>query len=459
MSFDASHLLYLAKSAAVLVAAALVFRVRVWPAVVWGLTFVAGVLSICVLGSVFAALGTDHRAGIDYRIFWGAGSDVWAGINPYAAERFAEHPFLHPPSALPLFATFALLPFRASFLLWSILNVVACAGLITLGQRTLAAQERLDVHPPGGTGPAWQLPEVVVLALTCALMISDASLLTLALGQLSIMAAVVLLGALAAQARGRMIAAGVLLALATAKVGTMLPFLLLFLRKTDWRTWVALAVTTLALCLATVPAAELPGRLATVLDRIKQLEAPGQVNDYSFEGTQPENILGFEHAFYRLGLRDRTVIRLAQYSSVLLLGAWVARQVVGRHRLPRAAACALVALYSTVFLYHRAYDTVILAPALVYCAGEARRAGGRSRWLFAGGAVAVLLVLNLDVGFLRALTRLSLNWGAWGRVVQALVLPYGTWLILLTMVLLVRGARAARAEAIAPLPHTAGAAA
>jgi hypothetical protein len=272
------------------------------------------------------------------------------------------------------------------------------------------------------------------------------------------MAAAVLLGALAAQARGRMIAAGVLLALATAKVGTMLPFLVLFLRKTDWRAWVALAVTTLALCLATVPAAELPGRLATVLDRIKQLEAPGQVNDYSFEGTQPENMLGFEHAFYRLGLRDRTAIRLAQYAGVLLLGAWVARQVVGHDRLPRAAACSLVALYSTVFLYHRAYDTVILAPALVYCAGEARRAGWRSRWLFAGGAVAVLLVLNLDVGFLRALTRLSQSWGAWGRVAQALVLPYGTWLILLTMLLLVRGARAAREEAASPLPHPAGAA-
>jgi hypothetical protein len=459
MSLDPSHLLYLTKAAAAAVAVALVFRVRVWPAVVWGLAAFSGVLVLCVLYSVFCALAVDQRAGIDYRFFWGAGNDIWAGLDPYGADGFAERPFLNPPSVLPLFAAFALLPFRASFLLWTALNVVACAGLIALAQRTLAAQERLDARPPGGDGPAWQLPQVVVLGLTSALMISDASLLTLALGQLSVMAAVAVLAALAAQARGRMIAAGVLLALATAKVGTMLPFLLLFLRKADWRAWVALAVTTLALCLAAVPAAELPGRLATMLDHIRQLEAPGQVNDYSFEGTQPENILGFEHAFYRLGLRDRTAVRLAQYAGVLLLGAWVARHVVGRDRLPRAAACSLVALYSTVFLYHRAYDTVILAPALVYCAGEARRAEGRARWLFAAGAVAILLVLNLDVGFLRALTRLSLSWGTWGRVVQALVLPYGTWLILLTMLLLVRGARAARTEAASSLPHAAGAAA
>jgi hypothetical protein len=440
MSLDLSHVLYLAKGAAVLVAAALIFRVRVKPGLVWGVAAVGGVLVLCTLYSVFCALGTDQRAGIDYRIFRAVGSDVWAGVDPYAADRFAEHPFLNPPSALPLLAAFALLPFQTGFLIWGALNLLGCASLIAFARGTLAAQERLAGPAAGEPEPSWALPEVVLLGLTCALMVSDASLLAIALGQVSIMAAVALLAALAAQARGRPVAAGVLLALATVKVGTMLPFLLLFLRRADWRAWVALAVTTLALCLATVPATELPSRLATLFDRSQQLAAPGQVNDYSFEGTQPENILGFEHAFYRLGLRDRTTIRLAQYAAVLLLGAWVVRQLLGR--LPRAAACALVALYSTVFLYHRVYDAVILALPLVYSAGQARLASGRARYLFAGCAVAVLLVLNLNVDLLRLLTRLSLEWGGWGRAVQAVVLPYATWLILLAMLLLVRGARA-----------------
>ena len=125
MSLDPSHLLYLTKAAAAAVAVALVFRVRVWPAVVWGLAAFSGVLVLCVLYSVFCALAVDQRAGIDYRFFWGAGNDIWAGLDPYGADGFAERPFLNPPSVLPLFAAFALLPFRASFLLWTALNVVA----------------------------------------------------------------------------------------------------------------------------------------------------------------------------------------------------------------------------------------------------------------------------------------------------------------------------------------------
>ncbi len=437
------------KGTVVLIAAALILRVRVKPGLMWGLAVVTGVLVVCMTCSVFFALGSDHRAGIDYRIFWGAGNDVWAGIDPYGADRFAELPFPHPPNVLPFFAAFALLPFPTSFLVWTAFNVVACVALVPLTQAALMAQDRLDGSAVPNPKPSWRLPEVVLFGLTCALILSDASLLTLALGQFSIMAAVALLAALAAQARGRPVAAGVLLALATVKVGTMLPFLLLFLRKEDWRTWVALALTTLALCLATVPATELPGRLMTVLDRIEQLQAPGQVNDYTFEGTQPENILGFESAFYRVGLRDRTVIRLAQFAAVLALGAWVARQVIGPRRLPRAAACALVALYSTLFLYHRSYDTVILVLPLVYCAGQARLGQGRVRWQFAACAIALLFVLNLNVEFLREATRLSLTWGAWGRVVQAVVLPYGTWLIVLAMVLLVSNRRGFKPRALA----------
>jgi hypothetical protein len=443
MDFDLAYILYLAKAAAVLVAAALIFRVRFKPAVVWWVAGAAGVVVLCSLYSLFSALGADPRIGMDYRIFWGAGCDVWAGVNPYAPDRFAEHPFLQPPSALPLFAAFALLPFLPGYIAWAVLNLAASAALVPLALRTLSGQKQLD-GPLAAEGSALSagLPEVVLLALASALAVSDASMLTTGLGQLSLLAAVVLAAALAAQARGWPVAAGALLALATVKVATMLPFLLLFARRADWRAWAAMGVTTLALCLAAGNPLDLPARLAALPERIGQLEAPGQVNDYSFEGMQTDNIVGFEHAFYRLGLRDRTVIKVGQYAAVLLLGAWVAWQVHGRDRLPRAAACSLVALYSTVFLYHRNYDTVILALPLVYSAGRARLARGRARWLFAAGATAILLVLHLNVDLLRTVRRLSLEWGVWGRIVQAVVLPYATWLILLAMALLVWGSRA-----------------
>jgi hypothetical protein len=443
MNFDLAYLLYLAKAAAVLIAAALTLRARIKPAVVWGIAGMVGVVILCLLYSLFDVFGGNPVFGKDYQIFWGVGRDVWAGVNPYAPDRFDEHPFLHPPSALPLFAVFALPPFPPGYIAWSVLNVVAAIALVPLALRTLSAQQRLDGPLAAGRGVlSAGVPELVVLALTCALVASDASMLTLYLGQLSLFAAVVLIAALAAQARGWPVVAGALLALATVKVATMLPFLLLFARKADWRAWAAMGVTTLALCLAAGNPLDLPARVAAVPERIGQLEAPGQINDYSFEGKQPDSILGFEHAFYRLGLRDRTVIKVGQYAAVLLLGAWVAWQVLGRDRLPRAAACSLVALYSTVFLYHRTYDTVVLALPLVYCAGRARLASGRARWLFAACATAILLVLHLNIDVLKTVRVLSLEWGVWGRIVQAVVLPYATWLILLAMALLVWGARA-----------------
>jgi hypothetical protein len=221
----------------------------------------------------------------------------------------------------------------------------------------------------------------------------------------------------------------------------MLPFLLLFLRKTDRRTWATLAATVLGLCLVTGSLTDLPGRCATILERIKQLEEPGQVNDYSFEGPRNENMLGFDHAFYRLGLRDRGLLRAAQYLALAVLGGWVASEVLRKDRLPRAAACSLVALFSVVFLYHRSYDTLILALPFAYSAARARSVRGRGRYLFAGCALAILMVWYLDIGLLRALQEVSLNGGGWGRLVQAVVLPYATWLVVLAMIALVAAAR------------------
>lgn len=50
----------------------------------------------------------------------------------------------------------------------------------------------------------------------------------------------------------------------------------------------------------------------------------------------------------------------------------------------------------------------------------------------------VIAVLYINSGYLRTLTQWSLDQGAWGRLVQAAILPYITWLILLAMVLTVR---------------------
>jgi hypothetical protein len=283
----------------------------------------------------------------------------------------------------------------------------------------------------------------VLAALGAVLLISPAGLAGVLLGQLSILEAVALLAALLAQARGRPAWAGAALALATVKAPTMLPFLLLFLRRADWRAWVSLAAVSLALCLATGSPPALPGRALTLLGRINEMQAPGMVNDYSFDGPKHTDMMGFAHALYRLGLRDRAAIDMGQYAVVLLLGAWVARQVLARGRLGRAAACSLVALYATVFLYHRTYDTVILVVPLVYCAARAGLSRGAARWLLAACAAVILLVLYLDANLLTRVARISFEAGTWGQVLQAAVLPGATWLIVLAMILLAWGARLA----------------
>src|SRR5262249_15425979 len=103
-------------------------------------------------------------------------------------------------------------------------------------------------------------------------------------------------------------------------------------------------------------------------------------------------------------------------------------------RVPRPAACSMVALLSVVFLYHRNYDTVILALPLVYCTGSARVRSGLPRLVFALSATAVLLVLELNIGLMVALRKASSGCGLPGRVVQAVVLPYATGLVVGAMI-------------------------
>jgi hypothetical protein len=281
----------------------------------------------------------------------------------------------------------------------------------------------------------WRLPPLAIAGLAICVAFSDDSLMGFYVGQFNVFVAVMLLAALAAQGKGRPVWAGAWLFLATAKFGTMLPFLLLFLRKADRCTWLVLAGLVIGSCALTGRLTDLPGRAATMADRIDELSAPGKVNDYSYDGPRSDSIIGFEPLFYRLGLRDRATIRNLQYVAVLALGAAVAYLVV-RMGLPRPVACALVSLYSTVFLYHRDYDMVILVLPLVYCVCQARADACRAPWLVTITGLFVMAILYLNAFLLGPLAKSSLDWGVWGRLVQATVLPYATWLILAAMLTL-----------------------
>ena len=383
--------------------------------------------------------------GFDYRIFWRFGAATWAGQDIYSASSALEP--VYPPTALPLFAAVAALPFRASFALFTAFNIAACVALPAYARRVLAAQGAAFDRLGGDGSAAGSLSTPALAMLSVALAASESSLVgILSVGQLSVLAAVLLVAALDAQARRRPVVAGVLLAIATVKPTAMLPFLLLFLRRGDVRSWVALAATCLVMLAATGHLASLRDDLAVLSARVAKYAAPGQVNDYTFGGTQSHTIIAFNHALYRVGLWDRDTIRIGQAAALLATGLWVG-WLVAFARIPRAAACSLVALYSMTFLYHRAYDATALALPLTYLTGRATSTPGRARWAFALGAISVLFVLYLKPDSLRYLMHRSFDWGAWGRLIQAAVLPYGLWLTLLAMGLLVYGEAIGRAKA------------
>jgi hypothetical protein len=420
---------HLVKLAVVSTSVAVVAGLRIKAVQIRWVSFAAALLLLFYVMILFKAMIPP-----DYHIFWRAGRDVWRGIDPYAPAQFATNPFLNPPTALPLFAAFAILPFVPSFVLWTLGNIVICLALPAFSLRVLRAQGGQNT----GIGHKRTIdvdviPVTHLVIMAAALVVSDAFIRGLFAGQLGLLTAFLLIAALEAQGRGRPIVAGVCLALATIKVVTMLPFLLLFHRRSDVPAWISLGGVCLVLCLATGRLDALPGRLTNMAHRIEALSAPGKVNDYSFEGTQNESLIGFDHLFFCLGLRDRALIRWLQYLGVASVGLWVAWQVLFAGR-SHSAACSLIALYAMVFLYHRDYDTPILTLPLVFCVCRARNETGAVRHLFTASSIAIHAIFYMNLTLLMFLTGKSQTWGVAGRLIQATILPYATWLILLTMV-------------------------
>src|SRR5262245_868465 len=77
----------------------------------WGVT-VTGVAATAVRCVDLAFITRAFPA--DISVFWRVGRDVRAGLDPYGPDVFWGHPFLNPPSALPMFAAFAAVPLRAA---------------------------------------------------------------------------------------------------------------------------------------------------------------------------------------------------------------------------------------------------------------------------------------------------------------------------------------------------------
>jgi hypothetical protein len=392
-----------------------------------GAAVVAGFGTVAFVACVLAEPG----GGQDATIFWRAGWAAREGVNPYT------DPFLlTPPPALPLFALLALPPLEVALRLWMVLNIPGCLALVEGARRALKAQE-----------PDWDLSLPAAGVLTAALILSFAARYGLELGQMAVFATLCLLAALYLQGRGQPAWAGVFLALAVVKTATLLPFLLLFLRKKDWPARAALAAAGLGLALAATHPADLVGRCRQCLDNIAAFGQAGGFNDYSYANPSAAEIFGLDHALYRLGVCDRGVIAASQFAALGLLGAalaWLFRKPA----VPRGAACAIAACCSGLCLYHRIYDMVVLVLPLAYCAGRVAAGRGVCRALHSFAGIAVLGVLYLRLTALREITRTAPDHTDLGsRLLHALVLPYGTRLLLAALFALVAGTFVPRRQA------------
>jgi hypothetical protein len=373
----------------------------------------------------------------DYRCFVEAGDYVLSGRNPYDIQAVA-----YPPTSFPIFALFAALPRAYSAKIWMVVNVVAAILLVPLARIALAAQDR-DSRSV--------LPEPSVWALAAIVSLSIPVHFAMNLGQLAIFVAFCLLAALYCQAQRQAVLAGIFLAFATVKVHTLIPILILFLRKSDLRTWISLAVTTTLLCLSTSSISEFPGRMLDEFRNVTELSAAGKVNDYSFDNPYDHMIIGFDRTLYCLGLRDRSVIRWAQVMILVAIAAWLACLALRPRRFPRKALCAMVALYAMIFFYHRTYDMTILALPLVYAATGMKADRLLERWLSFALFIMIILLMYVHSMLAKLAVQKVMEFQpVLGYLGQAILLPYATWLILLSMASIALGAAQVVSETLAP---------
>lgn len=361
----------------------------------------------------------------DFAVFYRAGQEAAAGRDPYLYA--GEDVFLNPLPALGAFRLASMNPLAVLGTVWSVVTAVLTCALIPLANRILALGQNDDCGSPA------PLTGDVAALLGAAMVNSNASIWGHRLGQLSTLTALALLLAVWARQKSRPGLAGVCLALAAIKPATTLPFLVLFLRKGDRPAWVGMVAVSLGLSLAAAAPSEWPALVRHNMQQIKSSAEPGKINDYGFQQEISSDILAFDHLFYRLGIRDRGLISLVHLAAVGALLGWL---LALRDRRPFVATAALVATGAMLVLYHRIYDSVLLALPLACGASIALKATGRRRFLAIASVGLLLAVTDQPRSALSGLTRWSLQHGLAGRLVQAVALPYATWSILLALLLL-----------------------
>jgi hypothetical protein len=320
-------------------------------------------------------------------------------------------------------------PFPAAAAIWTGINVLIGLSLGLLARQALIAQD--------GDKSAAVSPAMAAL-LTAPVLFSISTNLGIRIGQSSFLVILALLGALIVQAsrKPRPALAAFFLTLASIKPQMLAPFLLLFLRRRDLKTYLFLCLFVIALLLAAGSPLDLPRNVSAMFDAMAAARTPGSIDDYSMANRESMTMIGFDHFFARVGIVDRSTVSLLSYLCLFVLGGWVAYLVTRKSTLPRGASCSLVSLYSLVFIYHRYYDLLILVIPLLYSASRIRTRSWAARCCYAWVLAAIVLSLNAPYG---EFYRIQIMYPS-SALLRIFVLPSVLYLILSAMAALVAAA-------------------
>lgn len=303
----------------------------------------------------------------DFASPWASARLLVAGENPYQNDRLwptwitspgafeTDHDFwlaLMPPGALALLAPLTVFPASVAAVLFLALSVASVAVIIL-------SVLQLAPHKPGP----------LAACFTVALFLASAPLQTaLTVGQLSLPVAAMIFGALCLLHNNRALAAAVILGVATAmKPQLAAPFFFWFVFFRHWRALGLAFLITVGITLAGI----LPMHLHDIpwysdwLANVRLSTMPGSPNDPTDTGPWRNQMIDLRVWLFTLvGQRELVLVKGLVASTLLalaflwMLGRWNRRAWM----LPLATFCALVLLP----VYHKAYDAILLLPALAW---------------------------------------------------------------------------------------------
>lgn len=349
--------------------------------------------------------------GRDFASYYYAGRAAREGLDPWDKRDLAQlakadgtratvHPFLYPPPFLLVVAPFTELTPLSAFRQWFVLNelcALAALGILALWWRKL--------H--------WSAPAVLFLLLAAVTAVPN----NLIMGQANFPVLLLLVLALALDARDRPVLAGVFLGAACmAKMSPAL-FVLWWLLQRNLRGAASAVGTAVVLSVLALALVDAPTQLRFYTDVLPQF-ASGRYNGLSVpiglfgNHSLPDLLnqaLPGEHN--QLSTGARWLGRLLTLGLLGLAGRVFWRRSDALGQAGQASAIAVLMLLLPVYTYE--HHLVWALPAAGWV-GIALLAGRLPRWT-AGLAALAILALAVD---LQDLKRLALQLGAAGWVLQ-----------------------------------------